>query len=207
MTEQLLERLYEEKYIGNNPNVVIDADMYNICMDAWNKSNADGQKVANQVESIIHRMEQRYFDHHDTPPDNVSYNCLINAYSKSEEDLSDQVEATLEKMISSETASSNIRPDETTYNSMMNYYASRKNHHISAQRAEDLLLEMSAQSQQQNSGIQMHSTSFNIVLKAWGNSGGGIQGAKRAEELLRMMLKLRKQHENVQPTTHSFSAY
>ena len=209
LTEQLLERLYEEKYIGNNPNVVIDADMYNICMDAWNKSNADGQKVANQVESIIHRMEQRYFDHREAPPDNVSYNCLINAYSKSEEDLSDQVEATLEKMnnaFSSETASSNnIRPDETTYNSMMNYYASRKNHHISAQRAEDLLLQMSAQSQQQNSGIQMHSTSFNIVLKAWGNSGGGIQGAKRAEELLRMMLKLRKQHENVQPTTLSFS--
>jgi hypothetical protein len=213
LTEQLLERLYEEKYIGNNLNVVIDADMYNICMDAWNKSNADGQKVANQVESIINRMEQRYFDHREAPPDNVSYNCLINAYSKSEEDLSDQVEATLEKMnnfaqdnnaFSSETASS-IRPDETTYNSMMNYYASRKNHHISAQRAEDLLLEMSAQSQQQNSGIQMNSTSFNIVLKAWGNSGGGIQGAKRAEELLRMMLKLRKQHENVQPTTLSFS--
>lgn len=213
LTEQLLERLYEEKYIGNNLNVVIDADMYNICMDAWNKSNADGQKVANQVESIIHRMEQRYFDHREAPPDNVSYNCLINAYSKSEEDLSDQVEATLEKMnnfaqdnnaFSSKTASS-IRPDETTYNSMMNYYASRKNHHISAQRAEDLLLQMSAQSQQQNSGIQMHSTSFNIVLKAWGNSGGGIQGAKRAEELLRMMLKLRKQHENVQPTTLSFS--
>lgn len=202
LTEQLLERLCEEKYIGNNPNVVIDADMYNICMDAWNKSNADGQKVANQVESIIHRMEQRYFDHREAPPDNVSYNCLINAYSKSEEDLSDQVEATFEKM---KAASSNIRPDETTYNSMMNYYASRKNHHISAQRAEDLLLEMSAQSQQQNSGIQMHSTSFNIVLKAWGNSGGGIQGAKRAEELLRMMLKLHKQHENVQPTTLTFS--
>jgi len=212
LCEQLLERLFEERYTGNNINVVIESDMYNICMNAWNKSNADGQKIVHQVESVLHRMEQRYFDYQDTPPDNVSYNCLINAYSKSDEDSADKVEAILEKMNSfahdtnvfSSEAASRISPDETTYNSMMNYYASRKNDHISAQRAEDLLLQLSGLSQH-DSGIQMDSTSFNIVLKAWSNSGGGIHGAKRAEELLRMMLKLRKDHANVQPTSLTFS--
>ena len=213
LSEQLLERLFEERSTGNtNPNVVIESDMYNICMTAWNKSNADGQKIVHQVESILHRMEQRYFDHHATPPDNISYNCLIDAYSKSEDDSSDKVEAILEKMNNfahdnnafSSEAASRISPDATTYNSMMNYYASRKNDHISAQRAEDLLLQLSGLSQH-DSSIQMDSTSFNIVLKAWGNSGGGIHGAKRAEELLRMMLKLRKEHANVQPTTLTFS--
>ncbi|KAK1749015.1 pentatricopeptide repeat-containing protein [Skeletonema marinoi] len=198
LCEQLLERLFEERYTGSNINVVIESDMYNICMNAWNKSNADGQKIVHQVESILHRMEQRYFDHQDTPPDNISYNCLINAYSKSDEDSADKVESILEKMNSfahdnnvfSSEAASRISPDETTYNSMMNYYASRKNDHISAQRAEDLLLQLS--------GLSQHDS-------AWSNSGGGIHGAKRAEELLRMMLKLRKEHANVQPTSLTFS--
>jgi len=211
LSEQLLERLFEERYTGNNKNVSLDSDMYNICMNAWNKSNANGQKIVHQVESILHRMEQRYFDHHDTSPDSISYNCLIDAYSKSEDDSSDKVDAVLEKMNSfahdnnafSSEAASRISPDKTTYNSMMNYYASRKNDHVSAQRAEDLLLQLSGLSQR-DSGIQMDSTSFNIVLKAWGNSGG-IHGAKRAEELLRLMLKLRKEHVNVQPTAVSFS--
>ena len=213
LSEQMLERLFKERYTGKtNPNVVIDSDMYNICMNAWNKSNADGQKIVHQVEAILHRMEQRYFDYHDTPPDNISYNCLINAYSKSDEDSSDKVEAILKKMnhfaqdnnVFSIEAASRISPDETTYNSMMNYYASRKNDHISAQRAEDLLLQLSGLSQH-DSGIQIDSTSFNIVLKAWGNSGCGIHGAERAEELLRMMLKLRKDHANIHPTALSFS--
>lgn len=209
LSEKLLERLFEERYTGNNLGVVIDSDMYNICMDAWNKSNADGQKVVNQVESIFHRMEQRYLDHQACPPDNISYNCLINSYSKSDEDSAEKVEAILEKMnwFAQDTnvdAAARVSPDETTYNSMMNYYASRKNDHISAQRAEDLLLELSGLSQH-DSGIQIDSTSFNIVLKAWGNSGGGIAGAKRAEQLLRMMLKLRSEHANVQPTSLTFS--
>ncbi|KAL7497917.1 hypothetical protein ACHAWT_009426 [Skeletonema menzelii] len=209
LSEQLLERLFEERYTGENLNVLIDSDMYNICMDAWNKSNADGQQIVNRVESIFHRMEQRYIDHQETPPDNISYNCLINAYSKSDEDSAVKVEAILEKMNSfafdsNVEAASSISPDESTYNSMMNYYASRTNDHLSAQRAEDLLLELSGLSQH-DSSIQIDSTSFNIVLKAWSNSGGGIDGAKRAEELLRMMLKLRNNHANIQPTTLSFS--
>lgn len=209
LSEKLLERLFEERYKGNNPYVVIDSDMYNICMNAWNKSNEDGQKIVNQVESIFHRMDQRYIDYQDTSPDNISYNCLINAYSKSDEDSSDKVEAILEKMNSfahdsNVEAASSISPDETTYNSMMNYYASRTNDHLSAQRAEDLLLQLSGLSQH-DSSLQIDSTSFNIVLKAWGNSGGGIDGAKRSEELLRMMLKLRNDHANVQPTALSFS--
>ncbi len=210
LCEKLLERLFEERFTGNNLGVVIDSDMYNICMDAWNKSNADGREIVNQVESIFHRMEQRYQDHQVSPPDNISYNCLINSYSKSDEDSSEKVEAILEKMNwfaqdANVDAAAKVSPDETTYNSTMNYYASRKNDHISAQRAEDLLLELSGLSQQHDSGIQMGSTSFNIVLKAWGNSGGGIAGAQRAEQLLRMMLKLRSEHANVQPTSLSFS--
>ena len=99
-----------------------------------------------------------------------------------------------------------IRADSYTYNSLINYYANRKGQHLSAQRAEDLLLQMSELSQKYDNNIQMSSTPFNIVLKAWSNSGGGIQGAQRAETILQMMIRLcSKGHENVRPNAVSFS--
>lgn len=120
LAEALLERLHKEKYHGrqNNLQVVIDSEMYNICMDAWNKSNAVGEKIVHRVESIMTRMEERYFNghhvndtssetttqqkhqHFDTVPrpDRFGYNCLINAYSKWDGDSSEKVEAILIKM-------------------------------------------------------------------------------------------------------------
>jgi len=224
LSEALMERLYEEKSFGGNHHVTIDSEMYNICMDAWNKSNANGEKIVGRVESIMNRMEERLplggGDHSIARPDTYTYNCLINAYSKWEEDSSEKIEGILEKMNafaedapSSETngntidgeIKSLIRPDEVTYNSLINYYATRKNDHLAAQRAEDLLLHISELSRQGK--FQMGTTSFNIVLKAWGNSGGGIHGAQRAESVLQMMIKLYRQgHENVRPDAVSFSS-
>jgi len=226
LSEALLERLYKEQSIGGNSNIVITSEMYNICMDAWNKSNAGGEKIVNHVESIMKRMEERFLrdgqegqnaHRNMARPDKIGYNCLINAYSKWEEDSSDEVESILGKMKASADAAASsdrvrdrgyevlIQPDAFTYNSLMNYYATRKDQHLSAQRAEDLLLVMSELSKQDNN-IQMDATSFNIVLKAWSNSGGGIHGAHRAESVLQMMMKLYSQgHENVRPDAVSFS--
>jgi hypothetical protein len=120
LAEALLERLHKEKFHGrqNNLQVVIDSEMYNICMDAWNKSNAVGEKIVHRVESIMTRMEERFFNghhgndtssetttqqkhqHFDTVPrpDRFGYNSLINAYSKWDGDSSEKVEAILIKI-------------------------------------------------------------------------------------------------------------
>lgn len=223
LSEALLERIYDEYSRGGNHNAMVDTEMYNICLNAWNRSGVDGGTIVRRVEGIVSRMEERYDNGDDeysylARPDRFSYNCLINTYSKWDEDSADKVEAVLEKMnrLAVEAALSEaslereyvvlIRPDSITYNSLMNYYATRKNQPFSAQHAEDTLLKMSDLSQQLGSGIQMDATSFNIVLKAWSNSGGGMAGAQRAEAVLRMMMKLYNQgHESVQPTTVSFS--
>lgn len=226
ISEAILERLYKEQSEGLNSNIIITTEMYNICMDAWNKSNADGETIVTHVEAIMKRMEHRYlldgeegknsYYHNVARSDRIGYNCLINAYSKwEEENSSEKAKDILGNMTASAEAAASssgdqdyellIRPDTFTYNSLMNYYASRKDEHISAQRAEDLLLHLSELSKQDND-IELNATSFNIVLKAWGNSGGGIQGAHRAESVLQMMMKLYSHgHENVRPDTISFS--
>ncbi|KAL9190214.1 hypothetical protein ACHAXT_007425 [Thalassiosira profunda] len=202
LAEALLERLYKEQTARRDTDVLVDSEMYNICMDAWNQSGADGSKIVERVESMIHRVEERYFRgsedaadsvHHLARPDKFSYNSLINAYSKCDDDSLDKVEGVLEKMYAfareaDDDYQSLIRPDKVTYNSLINYYASRQNDPLAAQRAEDLLLQMSERSQQ-GEDTRMDATSFNTVLKAWSNSGGGINAAKRAETVLRMMIK------------------
>ena len=220
LCESLLERLYKEQYVGHNDSVVIDTEMYNICMDAWNKSGVDGEKIVDRVTSIMRRMEERYIhesyneENEDMVirPDRISYNCVINAYSKWEDnDSSNKVEEVLKKMntLAKHELNSDyallLQPDTFTYNSLMNYYATRNNSE-SAQRAEDLLLQMSELSKQGDNDIQMNTTSFNTVLKAWRNSETGIDGAQRAESILRMMMKLYSHgHENVRPDTKSYS--
>ena len=209
LSEALLDRLYKEQQSASRRRsyssieVVVDAQMYNVCLDAWNKSGASGETIVSHVESILERMEERYaraqLNESDYPqlgiarPDSYGYNCLINAYSKWDEDCSHKVEAILEKMdslakeaalsdnVADQEYASRVRPDTYTYNSLMNYHATRKNQYVSAQRAEELLLKMSELSKQRGNSIQMDVTSFNTALKAWSNCGGGITGAQRAE--------------------------
>jgi len=216
LSEALLERIYAEQ--NRNANIIVDAEMYNVCMNAWNKSGVDGDKIIYNVESIMNRMEERYRLNETTMPrpDKFGYNCLINAYSMSSKDASEKVEAILEKMNAlAEVAATLdneldreyallIRPDAYTYNSIMNYYATRQNDRKAAQRCEDLLLYQSELSKDDNN-VQMESTSFNIVLKAWSNSHTGIEGAGRAENVLRMMMKLYSHgHDEVKPDAISF---
>ena len=213
LTEALLERLYKEQ----TSKATVDTKLYNASMKAWNKSNVDGKTIVYNVESIFARMEERYRDQTNqhalmARPDRTSYNCLLDSYSKCDEDNSFKVHAILDKMKSFAESDedydyvTNIEPDEITYNSMMNYYASRSNEHYAAQQAEDILLEMSELAQQSDSNIQITSTSFNIAIKAWSNAGLGLDGAQRAKSLLLMMMKWHNQgYPNVEPTAVSFS--
>ncbi|KAL3792689.1 hypothetical protein HJC23_009417 [Cyclotella cryptica] len=216
LSEALLERLHQEQETNHN-EAIVDTDMYNACMHAWNISGADGKIIVQNVESILTRMEQRCADDtlhnsHRARPDRTSYNCLLHSYSKCDEDSSWKVQAVLEKMNAMAQESkdreyaSKVQPDEITYNTVMNYYATRTKSKFAAQHAEDILLQMSELSQHTNSNVRITSTSFNIVLKAWSNSGCGWEGAERAKSLLHKMIQWHNHgHANVAPTAVSFS--
>ena len=230
LAERLLERLYNEQSRGRNRDVVINAAMYNLCLDAWGKSGARGDEVVRHAEALVARMEERFWRDRDgtaanrwARPDSQTYNRLLHAYSQCEDDSAEKVERVLEKMtaLADDAAASRrpedrehearIRPDAVTYTSAMNYHASRRNENRAAKRAEDLLLRMSDPSLRGGRGgpapCRPTTAAFNVVLKAWGNSGGGMAGARRAEDVLRSMARLHAEggHENARPDAASFA--
>ena len=220
LCESLLERMHDEMTIGENPRVVLDAEMYNVCMMAWNKcsnANVNGEMIIQRVKSIMTRMEERskaatMLTQHPRP-DRFGYNIFIDSYSKwGSQDVNysseREVEAILLKM-NNLTANADddsdleymslIRPDTVTYNSIMNFYASSHSRGTrGAQRAEDILLLMSKEASARSDGsLLVDCTSFNTVLKAWANSGGGFHAAKRAEMILRKMIQLRNDGHDI----------
>lgn len=219
LCELLLERLHDEMTLGENSNVVLDAEMYNVCMVAWNKcsdGNVNGKMIIQRVQSIITRMEERsiaatIISQHPRP-DRFGYNILIDSYSKwGSQDVNSsekEVDAILLKM-NNLTANADddsdleymslIRPDTVTYNSIINFYASSHSRGTrGAQRAEDILLLMSKEASARSDGsLRVDCTSFNTVLKAWANSGGGLHAAKRAEMILRKMIQLRNDGHDI----------
>ena len=189
LCERLLNRIYQD---GLSSGAHLQPDIYNIVMDAWNKSNISGDRIASRVETLLRQMEERSADCSNMPrPDRISYNTMIYAYSKSGEDSLLKVEEALRSihLIDGRDPTDlydNLQRD--TCIAVMNYFATR-GEHSSAQHAEDLLLRLSRP--QAELGVKVDDVAFNLVLKAWSNSGCGIYGARRAEELLKMMMSYR----------------
>ena len=189
LCERLLNRIYQD---GLTSGAQVEAEIYNIAMGAWNKSNIGGDMIVSRVEFLLRRMEERAAEGSNMPrPDRVSYNTMIYAYSKSGEDSLLKVEEALRKIHSLDGRDptnlyDNLQRD--TCISVMNYFSTR-GEHSSAQHAEDLLLRLSRP--QVNLDVKIDDVAFNLVLKAWSNSGCGIYGAQRAEKLLRMMISYR----------------
>lgn len=189
LCERLLNRIYRD---GLSSGAHLQAEIYNIVMDAWNKSSISGDRIVSRVESLLSQMEERSADGSNMPrPDRVSYNTMIYAYSKSGEDSLLKVEEALRKIHVIDGRDStdlydNLQRD--TCIAVMNYFSTR-GEHSSAQQAEDLLLRLSRP--QVDRDVKIDDVAFNLVLKAWSNSGCGIYGARRAEKLLRMMISYR----------------
>ncbi|KAL3796824.1 hypothetical protein ACHAW5_002510 [Stephanodiscus triporus] len=149
-TQEGRATMWKEK----NHEVVIDAEMYNVCMSAWNGcDDVDGETIARRVRSVMTRMEERWHASRrcsggddddaggggdDDGAHRVGYNILIDSYAKwNDNDSSDVVESILANMnasaddaaksddITERAYASRIRPDGVTYNSIMNYHAAR----------------------------------------------------------------------------------
>ena len=207
--EELLERLIAEGRDGGNGAAHIEAKIYNAVIDGYAKSKSQDGPI--KAESVLNRMVDRYetniADKNDewmpAEPDITAYNSLMNAWCQStRKDAVSKAEAIMSKLESDEV---HLDPNGITYNIMMNTYANQVGEYGYAQKAEDILLLMSALQKDGTKGISLDTLSFNIVLKAWKNSGGGVESARRAEDILRLMMKLYADgHVDVKPDIISF---
>lgn len=219
--EELLERVVVEHRDGRNPDAHTNAYTYNFVIDSWAKSGCyDGPLRA---ESLLNRMEERYSSAIEVgvlstaedenlgestafypQPSIEAYNSTLHAWSQSDRpEAISKAEAIISHLEGKEDTM--FLPNTRTYNILMNAYANQVGEYGFAQKAEDVLLQMSQLSKNGSLNINPDTLSFNTVLKAWKNSAGGIESAKRAEDILRLMVKLYSEgHENVRPDSISW---
>jgi hypothetical protein len=98
IVERLLKRLLQERDAGNE-GVVINTSTYNILLDAWSRSPAEGS--AERCEEILVQMERMHDRAKgDIHPNYASYNAVIKAYVKAGSKLfaAPKAEAILERM-------------------------------------------------------------------------------------------------------------
>ena len=209
IAEELLERLVAEGRDGGNRSAQVEAKIYNAVIEGYAKSKTF--QGASKAEALLERMMERSEHSRDSndngfvaaKPDVVSYNSLMNAWSQSGDE--DAVSKAEDLVAFLESDDAPVNPDSVTYNVMMNTYANQVGKYGYAQKAEDILLLMTALQKDGKNSIHPDTLSFNIVLKAWKNSGGGVESAKRAEDILRLMIKLYMDgHYDVKPDKISF---
>lgn len=208
-SEKILDRLYNERIDGGNQTVKISAKDYNVIIKSYAKSpSLDGaEKAELLVEKMLDRFEFHKNSHeaHDigVAPDEFTYHSLLTAWCSNKSDGAIQKAEDL--MAYLESDDSEFQPNSWTYNIMMNGYANQDDKFGYAQKAEDMLLLMTALQKDGNSSINPGTLSFNTVLKAWRNSGGGVESANRAKDILQLMMKLHADgHLNVKPDRISF---
>ena len=157
--KDILERVIVEHRDGRNPHAQIHASTYNFVIDSWAKSGCyDGPLRA---ESLLNRMEERFSSAIESgilpmledgnsgenaafypQPSIEAYNSTLHAWSQSDrpeavskaEDIISRLEGEKD---------STFLPNTRTYNILMNLYANQIGEYGLAQKAEDVLLQIS----------------------------------------------------------------
>jgi len=154
MVELLLKRIVDDVNHGND-DVEVTTKMYTISIDAWSK--VGGVRAAERAQDIHDALvkisrgggggDDDDGDDEEcvAPPSTVSYNALLNAWSKSRSpDAPQRVESILREMIESYHAGNrDVRPDVVSFTTVIDTLA-KSGQRGSGQRGLELLEEMEA---------------------------------------------------------------
>jgi hypothetical protein len=190
LVERLLKRLLHERDAGNE-NVVIDTSTYNILLDAWSRSPADGS--AERCEEILIQMEKNQ-GKGDVAPDQASYNAVIKAYVKAGSKLfaAPKAEAIIKRM------ERKVPPTRRSYNLLLYAWANASIEDAAA-RAQMVLRRMQEQYKEGNVLAKPDTNSYNQVLAAW--SRGRKLGFERRMQLIFDELLALPEEEEIHPDT------
>jgi hypothetical protein len=196
LVERLLKRLLHERDAGNE-HVVINTATYNILLDAWSRSNADGS--AERCEEILVQMERMHAQGKgDVTPDHASYNAVIKAYVKAGSSLfaAPKAEAILERM------EQKVPPTRRSYNLLL-YAWANASIEDAAVRAQMVLRRMQQQYKEGNVLAKPDTNSYNQVLAAWGR-GRQLGFERRMQFIFEELLAL-PEEEQIHPDTDTFN--
>jgi len=207
--ERLLRRM-QNLYKDGNVDVKPDTITYNSVLDAWvstkkfegsvytsPKDEEDRRYAIQSAERILREMEDVYEKEGKAGgviPDVISYNILMDAFGKSEEDGSAERAEEILRSMEEKYASGHydhLRPSNISFNICINAYA-KSGESGAASRAESLIKRMieltdrAKENNEDSSSVQPCTISFTSVIDAISKSGES-GAAVRAESLLHDM--------------------
>ena len=204
VVEQILDRLLQERDAGNE-YVRINTHLYNVVLDSWSKSDADG--AANKAEAILMSMETMSASgNKDVRPNRASYNNVIKAWVKAgdKHNAVNKTESILAHMTKlSETSSEYSTPNRRGYNLLL-YALANSDLEDAGERAERILQHMIVEEGAETEKmVRPDINSYNLVIKIWAK---GTQHGfeRRAQAIFDQIMALPPQSD-VKPNFETFN--
>jgi hypothetical protein len=225
VVERLLQTLIQEQdaaAAAGNENetrhataaAFIDANTYNILLDAWSRSTLEGS--AARAEAILLKMEQKYANngsssnnnnlpHFQMQPNEASYNTVIKAYVKNGNRLfaAQKAQAIIDRMESNYPLG--VAPNRRSYNLLL-YALANSSGQDAGVRAEGILRKIQeAYKNGRNTQVKPDINSYNQVLTTWARARH--QGyERRMQAIFDEILHLAVKDGDIYPNTDTFNA-
>jgi pentatricopeptide repeat protein len=228
-TEAILRMMEDEARNGNSdlrPNM----HSYNTVMNAYSKSG--DPNTSQKIEALLNRIPihersssvslTTLLDAHaragradaaeallrdmlnnpETKVTTISFNTVINAYSKSDEpDAPLRAEALLAKMYDSFAAGNHgVKPNAITFSSVINCWANSKRSGA-AERAESILYRMEELADKGHDELEPTAIAYSTTISAWARSGLD-EAPYRAKALLNRMEEAHKASKRKAKPSH-----
>lgn len=181
---------------------------FNLVMSAYAKSSLRdaGEKAAAVLERMNLLSEAGILK--DVKADRVSYNTLMNAYAKSSDIMPGSLaEAVFDELevLYDVTQDETLKPDIVSYSTLLKALA-RGGDPYSANRAEEILLQMLKDYKEDRNNVKPNTVCFNEVIYAWARSPDP-DAPKRAEGLLRIMQDMYHSdgNQDIKPDTRTYN--
>eukprot|EP00978_Attheya_sp_CCMP212_P018601 scaffold51140_cov49-Attheya_sp.AAC.1 len=224
MVERLLKRVVDDLKEGNT-SVHATTRMYTMAMDAWAKSGAKGgAQRAQHIHDTMIDIYNRTKDPH-IRPNKVSFNAVMNAWSKStgmEPDATERVETLLSTMLThwrndnidntnhnhnddqdhpdaDDDHRNDMKPDAVTFSTVIDTYAKNGNEN-SAARAQELLDMM------EELGVQPNVYTYSATITVLARSTDADSAEKAATLLAHMKSMSDAGHSELKPNVVNYNA-
>jgi len=225
-TERLLSEMWNKCEGHPDLDIKPNRKSYNAVMNAWTKSSPqesdqedEDEEVedstdirAERVSQIMEEMRNKSKEVGDEnlAPDMISYNCLIDAWSKSSSpDAGKKAEGVLADMWKMhEEHHPDMKPNAQNYNAALNAWA-KSNDPNAVENASRLLEEMWSRykEDEDDKNLAPNAISYSCLIDAHRRSSSPDAG-RNAESILKDMWNLHKEHPewNIQPNRGIYMA-
>eukprot|EP00980_Cylindrotheca_fusiformis_P006992 scaffold1469_cov119-Cylindrotheca_fusiformis.AAC.36 len=181
-----MERLYESDQLDERPSVI----SYSTVLSSFANSDVNG--AGERAEAILRRMIDQGI-----PPNTISYNSVINSYTKSRQ--MDRAENLLKEMHeASMHGDSELRPSVQTYTLVLSGWSKAKSP-VAGERGERILGMMKSLANSGELDSAPDIVAYNAVLDCWCKSRSD-DAVNRAWSLFESMSR-----EGVEPDAYSYN--